>query len=193
MEYQSCHAIIVKVEPSHLFGCKLTCYTLEHGWIFLYATKQAARRTGFDPLAEYQCLIYKKRSEHLYLHEAELLDSHLSARLSYSSLSTLFEITRLLHTHQPHGKIAPELYLLLRAFLRGIHQLKNPRIALVAFIAKILNYEGSFDPDSQPDDCPDELWVKICEIAYIKKFNALDEVVVSDELINISLNLIKSI
>jgi DNA repair protein RecO (recombination protein O) len=147
MDIFNTEGIVLHALPFRDYDQILTVFSAEHG-LTKFIVKKAFSGKGRRPVAssftQAEFTYSKKKSELLLCHEIEILNQHLPLRQELNSLEASCEMLQAILASQWAEKPAPDLYLLLIAYLKKIPDACDPFVVSASFRLKVLKYEGLF-------------------------------------------------
>lgn len=146
METIRSEGIILQSLPLRDWDLLITAFTKEFGVMkFYYKKGQSKKRNKgalTSPLTCAEFICRKGNFDLIPLSEISVIDLHIDLRKTLEFLEYSCSWLKLIQRSQLPGKPAPNLYLLLKAFLRSLPQFPKPETLHACFLLKLLRHEG---------------------------------------------------
>lgn len=146
LEEIQAEALTLTSIPFQDFDRILTLFSKEHGQIKLIikgANRPKSNRLIFcQPLTHASYVLRKKRGNFYQFVEGKLIDPFLELRESYDHLTASFDLTEGLSKVYMDQHPSPDLFALLKSYLKHMPQSQTPHVFVSSFYLKVLLYEG---------------------------------------------------
>lgn len=157
MESSRSEGIILQSLPIKDFDLIVTAFTRDFGVLkFYYKNGQSRKRSKgavSSPLTCAEFIFYRRSSDLNTLSDISVVDVHVDLRNSLEKLEYSCHWLQLILKSQLQGKPSPELYSLLRTFLKALQYFANPPALHGSFYLKLLRHEGLIEFDTLCSVC----------------------------------------
>lgn len=157
METIRTEGIILQSLPVKDWDLLIVALTKESGIVkFYYKYGQSKKRNRgalTSPLTCAEFVGRKGNSELVSLSEISVIDLHIELRKTIECLEYSCSWLKLVRSSQLPGKPVPELYQLLKTFLRTLPDFPEPSALHACFQLKLLRHEGLLELNSRCSIC----------------------------------------
>lgn len=145
MERLKIEGIVINAIPFKDDDCISTVFTAEEGLIkFFFKGGYKKRSSLTNPLTVAEIIYVRGKGELYTCIETTPFDHHLKLRENLPILKSACTLLQAIASTQQQGRPVPELYQLLRIYLRKLPTAVDPAAIAGSFCLKLLHYEGLF-------------------------------------------------
>lgn len=188
MQEELISAITLKSTPlardRHFLICALS---KEKGLVSLVCKQARLQNMVISPFCEAELKVSKRNSEIFSIWDGTIINFNLELRSKLSWIQTAGALIQLILATQLPGKSCPDLYNLLKVFLKKISTFSNLAQLYAMFKLKVLTHEGLLSWETRsafPVPIALEEWTMAQQLATCRSFQAASAITASDELIH---------
>lgn len=153
METARTEGIILHSLPVKDWDLIVTAFTRDFGVVkFYYKNGQSRKRSKGAVSAPLTCaefIFFRRNSDLVPLSDISIVDVHVDLRNSLEKLEYSCHWLQLISKSQLPGKPSPELYMLLKTYIKTLQHYSNPYALHGSFYLKLLRHEGGIEINPQ--------------------------------------------